>query len=1038
MSEPRKAFKRDLRHLLQTLTARGDEIILVGDFNETIDAEFNGLGKIVADFQLVDLMRKRSEAPLPATYARGNRRLDFGLATRAAATALKFAGYEAFNERFPTDHRAYFFDFDTDKLFGNVTQVLAPPPMRILQSHNIKQVTQYLREKYQQLDNCNAFRRGDQLEVPGNRHAHVERLDKDELRASISAEKKTQKYQLPAWSVALAKARMKVVVLKKCLSMVRTGLDIKPAIARHLNEGTFTDELLPTNKQECIQQLRIARKEVQKIVNDSFAHREEEQKARIEALEASARIADKEQAKVIRRIKRAEALKRLHEVVKRARSTSTRQGVTRLEIPKHPSEDPKNCTEWQIVDIPTEIVSNLQRRNKTHFGQAQGTPFTVPPLSIALQFTGEGPGTDDLLSGEWEIPGLDDNVKLLLQHLKMSDEMANIASTATISDADFTGKLRVWKESTTTSPSGSHLGHYKALISKHAYSYVQDDDEGTENDVKLTELRDELNHMQTAIRQLHLQLINYALERGYSFQRWQKVANSILFKEPNNIKIHRTRVIHLYEADYNLVLGLVKWRSALYQAEKRNQLHDGQFGSRPRRNAIDPVMLEELQFEVSRAARKMFLQLNYDATACYDRIIPNLATVVSQQHGVNKQVTLMNTRTLQQASYHIRTEMGLSASSYTHSDEFPIYGTGQGSGNSPMIWCFLSSRLYKSYDTQAHAAKYSNPDRTNHVSLSMIGFVDDSNGQVNMFESDDTLESLAHLHSKARHNATVWANLLGATGGALELPKCSFHLMYWKFSIQGAPVLASCPKEYHRIEVTDPITSQTQTLEYLSPHLAHKTLGHYKEPAGTQLTQFRQLSKKSELITSFLWSTPLSRAETWLYYHACYLPSISYPLTCSHMTYKQLDQVQRRAMSIIIARCGYNRHTKKEILYGPVEYGGANFQHLYMKQGIQQVTYFLRHWRLDTTVGKMLQCALTWTQLSVGVSYPLLEHTQSNLPHIEAKWIASLRTFLSTIHAGLLLNNPGIPQLQRQGDSFIMDHILNDGSFTAAEIRRLN
>jgi hypothetical protein len=79
-------------------------------------------------------------------------------------------------------------------------------------------------------------------------------------------------------------------------------------------------------------------------------------------------------------------------------------------------------------------------------------------------------------------------------------------------------------------------------------------------------------------------------------------------------------------------------------------------------------MLEKLQLEVSRAARKMFLQLNYDATACYDQTIPNLATVVSQQHGVNRQVTLMNARTLQQASYHIQTEMGVSASSYTHSD----------------------------------------------------------------------------------------------------------------------------------------------------------------------------------------------------------------------------------------------------------------------------------------------------------------------------------------------------------------------------------
>ncbi len=133
VSEPRKAFKRYLCQLLQTLTAaRGNEII-VSDFNETIDAEFNGLGKIFANFQLVYLLRRRLEAPLPATYARGNRRLDFGLAMRTAgATALKFAGYEALNEWCPTNHRAYFFDFDTDKLFGNAAQVLAPPPMQIL------------------------------------------------------------------------------------------------------------------------------------------------------------------------------------------------------------------------------------------------------------------------------------------------------------------------------------------------------------------------------------------------------------------------------------------------------------------------------------------------------------------------------------------------------------------------------------------------------------------------------------------------------------------------------------------------------------------------------------------------------------------------------------------------------------------------------------------------------------------------------------------------------------------------------------------
>ncbi len=207
----------------------------------------------------------------------------------------------------------------------------------------------------------------------------------------------------------------------------------------------------------------------------------------------------------------------------------------------------------------------------------------------------------------------------------------------------------------------------------------------------------------------------------------------MLLKEKNNIKIHRTRVIHIYEADYNnLILGL-KWRLALYQTEALNQLNAGQFGSRPRRNAIDPVMLEELQFEISRMSRKSMIQTNYDATACYDMIPPNLATLSSCRFGVNLIVALTNARTLEHARYFIRKDMGLSTTSYTHSPAFPIYGTGQGSGNSPMIWCFLSSLLFQCYETRAHCAAYCNPDRTKLTEWFMIGFVDDTNSQVNNY-----------------------------------------------------------------------------------------------------------------------------------------------------------------------------------------------------------------------------------------------------------------------------------------------------------------
>ncbi len=145
---------------------------------------------------------------------------------------------------------------------------------------------------------------------------------------------------------------------------------------------------------------------------------------------------------------------------------------------------------------------------------------------------------------------------------------------------------------------------------------------------------------------------------------------TILFKDKDNVRIHRARVIHLYEADYNLMLG-IKWRIALYQAEAFRELNTGQYRSRPRRNAVDPVLIEELQFEISRASRKTFIQTNYDATACYDRIVPNLAMmVVSKRFGVPHLNTVTNAKTLQSAEYRICTDLGMAETGYKNSDEW--------------------------------------------------------------------------------------------------------------------------------------------------------------------------------------------------------------------------------------------------------------------------------------------------------------------------------------------------------------------------------
>ena len=176
---------------------------------------------------------------------------------------------------------------------------------------------------------------------------------------------------------------------------------------------------------------------------------------------------------------------------------------------------------------------------------------------------------------------------LFITHLKQrTDKILN----GTITTEQFLAKLRRWDERTSTSPSGLHLGHFHALWRNHGLPHSNHQRELVEGgQQQLTEAR--------------VALLNYAMRHGYSFRRWKKVVNVMLAKDPGKPKIHRLRVIHLYEADYNLLLA-VKWRQGMHHAEDKALLHPGLYGSRPGRSAMDPVLLEVWQNEIYQTSMK--------------------------------------------------------------------------------------------------------------------------------------------------------------------------------------------------------------------------------------------------------------------------------------------------------------------------------------------------------------------------------------------------------------------------------------------------
>jgi hypothetical protein len=127
----------------------------------------------------------------------------------------------------------------------------------------------------------------------------------------------------------------------------------------------------------------------------------------------------------------------------------------------------------------------------------------------------------------------------------------------------------------------------------------------------------------------------------------------MLEKEPGNPKIHRLRVIHLYEADYNLILS-VKWRQTLQYAVQEGFIRNNLFGSIPGREAIDAKFLRALEYEMTRLTRKTLVHFNNDATSCNDRIQVFIANVISQKYGIDQNVCIVQGGTLAEAKYHLK------------------------------------------------------------------------------------------------------------------------------------------------------------------------------------------------------------------------------------------------------------------------------------------------------------------------------------------------------------------------------------------------
>jgi hypothetical protein len=219
------------------------------------------------------------------------------------------------------------------------------------------------------------------------------------------------------------------------------------------------------------------------------------------------------------------------------------------------------------------------RRNRRHFNQAAVTPWTISPLSEigtrATQFK-----VDAMPNGSRVRLPADTflDTSTILDILQKADIPSAANISATISLEDFVNTIHMWNKHTSTSPSGCHLGHYKLLMSVFQDKFLA---------------KPVLKAKTEEILQLIVSMLNLASTKGFSLDCWKTVVKVVIYKKLGVYLIGRLRVIHLFEANYIFVIGLILGQRALYSGVEQKTIHPSQW-AQPGRQCAGVVVMREL------------------------------------------------------------------------------------------------------------------------------------------------------------------------------------------------------------------------------------------------------------------------------------------------------------------------------------------------------------------------------------------------------------------------------------------------------------
>lgn len=1003
--DPRTIVFEDLKKRITDIRQQGHEVIVLMDANDTLQNTRSALTKWTLETNLIDpLVQRHGTEGEPPTHARGSQRIDYILVSEHISEYVTACGILPLHSICFSDHRALFLDIDLQAFLQSEPPSNMSRVSRGISSEDPRSVKKYQENLLKALNShdfesmLNEVDKNIAIHGPiDSVHEMIELIDKKFTQVRLDCEKESQSKHRHPWSPALRDASHANHYWNIWLSQVRQNKDFWHSRQRFVTQETVEYEMESTYT---IQFIKFKLSQAQKRLHNVHQRAEElrqiflEDKAKMYSEEGNQPMES-----ILRRIIYHEQKLRIFRKLKWIQGKTMSGGLDYI------IQTDEDGQEYRIQD-PDDIFSTIIQHNIKHFSQADATEFTREPLKSILGTSGTNSTCDAILNGQFHIEEVDcsNAAKAILKQLKRT---TNSEIHDEITPNNVARGYRKWGEFTSTSPSGLHLSHDRAVL-RYMHSQ-QEIAEATDSPT----LCDRVFGIKARLLQL-------AVNHGHVYQRWTKVVNAMIEKIPGKPLINKLRVIHLIESDFNLLIGILWGRRLVSHGERLDLFDDGQGGSRPDRRTQELLIQKHLVYSVWRLAKINGTSFDNDAKSCFDRIVMPLASIASQQVGMTKRACNLFLNTLQQMQYHIKTTAGTSEASYSTTENYTIHGPGQGGRGSPSVWLVVSSLIMKTMKSeQAKGSYLTNPQRSMETTQLMTGFVDDI---THWYSSMDPLESTQQIERQMTYTAQLWTHLLSTTGGKLELPKCFSYLVSWLFDHEGIPRMATPEEVSLNIVLQDSESLQTFNITQKNSSEAHKTLGVMECPNGNYKEEFKRLMSKAKGFAQILATTKLTRYEAHTLYFTTFIPSMIYSAAIGTLTIEQAEQIQGSVTQQFAAKMGFNRCLPSAITYGPPSLGGVGLRHLFREQGTEKTMFIIRLLRTDRPASKILRIQLAWAQHVSGLSDPILENTWTPLPYLENElWISTLRHFLAESRLKLKILNTTTKEPKCQHDFFLMD-----------------